>query len=795
MGSSFSGLNSGPGLSSWPMLRSRLKRLALLLLLLAICFGVWRSQRLHRSVLAEKEKENRVANLISPELLGQFTAIEQRENRVDETTWAPERRAEQCGEVFENLWDELKNSSNSFDVLANFPVGQLLLSQYGPGLTVIDNVQLNLPVGPDRSWQQQEWQNFLNGVDRDGWHLEHIEFRQRAFDPAQGAEPEHSRFSFRADLAKTNGLQRATLEGDLMVKWTNSVPGSPPAVAQIDARQLSIRSRDGQSAFLQVLNETIQPPEKSLFIDPLILYDLDGDGISEIILAAKNLVYHRQPGGQYQPGPLCKYDPGRIFTAVIADFDGDGVPDFLCAKPEGLFLFHGSASGKFDDPGRLVWAANPPLKYAQVLTCGDVDQDGDLDIFLGQYKTPYFHGQMPTPYFNANDGDPSYLLLNDGHGKFSDVTEASGLGKNRWRRSYSGSFVRIRSDGYLDLVTVSDFAGIDLYRNDGHGHFSEVTGFAFPEFSGFGMAHAFCDFNRDGLLDFLMVGMDSPAVDRLEHLGLWRQDASEDRRSRVQLAAGNRLFLSRPDGTYEATSLSSSIAHSGWSWGCGAADFDNDGYPDVYIANGHESRAMVKDYEPEFWMHDIYVAGSTNNRAAELYFQSKFTRTRGRGQSYGGYEQNRCYLNLGGTNFLEAGYLLGVGLEQDCRNVVADDLDGDGRMDLLVTTFEVWPSAKQTLRVYENRLLQTGNWIGFRFSAARSSALTGTLMTIHYGTNAAAAELVTGDSYRSQTANTLHFGLGHANHVDWAEVVWADGGRDRIERPAINQYNNVRRGH
>jgi hypothetical protein len=204
---------------------------------------------------------------------------------------------------------------------------------------------------------------------------------------------------------------------------------------------------------------------------------------------------------------------------------------------------------------------------------------------------------------------------------------------------------------------------------------------------------------------------------------------------------------------------------------------------------------MVKDYEPEFWLHDIYVAGATNNPAAELYFQSKFTRTRGRGQSYGGYEQNRCYLNLGGTNFLEAGYLLGVGLEQDCRNVVVDDLDGDGRMDLLVTSFEVWPTAKQTLRVYQNRLPQTGNWIGFRFAAAREPPVIGTTVTIHYGNCAAAAEIITGDSYRSQTANTLHFGLGLANQVDWAEVVWADGRKERIDQPPINRYNNVRRAH
>jgi len=115
-------------------------------------------------------------------------------------------------------------------------------------------------------------------------------------------------------------------------------------------------------------------------------------------------------------------------------------------------------------------------------------------------------------------------------------------------------------------------------------------------------------------------------------------------------------------------------------------------------------------------------------------------------------------------------------------------------MDLLVTTFEVWPTARQTLRVYQNRLPQTGNWIGFRFAAARRRPIVGTSVTIHYGNSVAAAEIITGDSYRSQTANTLHFGLGQANQVDWAEIVWADGGRERIERPSINRYNDVRRG-
>jgi hypothetical protein len=772
------------------MFHPRMKRLMALLVVLSVCAVLLILQRRYKTLQANRPAGP--ASLISPELLAQFTAIETREQQIDDTIWSKERRAEEYGATFDSLWDAFNGASNRLDVLGSFPVGELAVSKYDLGQTALDQIQVWQPTANQVTWLQAEWQGFLAQAERAGWRLEHIEFRQRGFDPATGSQPDRSRFSFRADAHTTNGLDRATLEGDLRIDWISNALTNQVAIRRLDATHVTIRTRHGEAPFQPILTETIPPPEKWLFIDPLILYDLDGDGLSEIILAGKNLVYRRQPDGHYERGSLCKYAPGRIFTATIADFDGDGFADFLCAKAEGLILYKGSPQGTFEEPGRLVWAANPPLKYAQFLTCGDIDHDGDLDLFLGQYKSPYFHGQMPTPYYDANDGDPSYLLLNDGKGNFTDATEKSGLKNKRYRRSYSGSFVRLEGDQALDLVVVSDFAGLDVYRNDGHGHFTDVTHQWAPDSMAFGMAHALADINVDGRLDLLMIGMDSPTVDRLEHLNLWRPGATEDRTIRSRLACGNRLMQGRPEGGFVATALNDSIAHSGWSWGCSAFDFDNDGFPDVYIANGHESRATVRDYEPEFWLHDIYVGGSTNDRTSELYFQSKFTRTRGRGQSYGGYEMNRLYLNNGAVSFLEAGHLMGVGLEQDCRNVASDDLDGDGKMDLLVTTFEVWPQPKQTLRIYRNTLSNSGNWIGFRFrEEGNGKSPVGTSVTIHYGGHSATRQIVTGDSYRCQTANTLHFGLGRASQVDFAEVVWPDGNQTRIDRPVVNEYHRL----
>lgn len=121
-----------------------------------------------------------------------------------------------------------------------------------------------------------------------------------------------------------------------------------------------------------------------------------------------------------------------------------------------------------------------------------------------------------------------------------------------------------------------------------------------------------------------MIGMNSPTVDRLESMGLRREGLAGNPSMRSRMTYGNHLFLSRADGRFEQNALSHSIARAGWSWGCGAADFDNDGFPEVFIANGMESRESVRDYEPEYWLHDAFVSNSARSPTTHAYFQAKF---------------------------------------------------------------------------------------------------------------------------------------------------------------------------
>src|SRR5262249_46599553 len=153
------------------------------------------------------------------------------------------------------------------------------------------------------------------------------------------------------------------------------------------------------------------------------------------------------------------------------------------------------------------------------------------------------------------------------------------------------------------------------------------------------------------------------------------------------------------------------------------------------------------------------------------------------------------------------------------RCAVADDLDGDGRVDLILTTLEVWPETKQTLRVFKNvlsdgeitvglsplpaspltreKMAERGggargrmsNWIGFRFHEEAGKSPVGARVTLHFDGRSAVRQIVTGDSFRSQHASTVHFGLGKAERVDSVEIRWQNGQTMTLREPAVNRYH------
>lgn len=664
----------------------------------------------------------------------QAAAIERRERVVAQSIWAKEMEAQAHGRVVEDFWDAINAASNKLEVARTKAVG---------------------------------YEGFIDAIQRDGWRLTQVEFRHLAF----GAR---SRFYFSAHLTNAVSAGRAAAEGDVFVDW-----GTNRAIAKIDASAVKVKIREGEAPFKLSLVEAFENPLNGSSIDPLIVRDLNGDGLPEVILPAANRVYWRE-NGRYARKEFCSPPLREILSGLIADFDGDGLDDFLYANFEGVFLMSG-----FRGPGVAACQRFDEFLGPRAMTCGDIDLDGDLDLFIGQYKGPFVGGTMPTPYYDANDGYPSYLLLNQGNGRF---VEADAGTKSR-RRIYAASFVDLDGDSDLDLLTVSDFAGADVYRNDGKGQFENVTAAWLGEWHAFGMGHVFADFNNDGLLDFLMTGMTSATADRLEDMKLQRPLSRFDPSMRSRMAFGNRLYLgrsARDKSPFLEARAGPSVTRTGWSWGVAAADFDNDGWTDLCVANGMESLRTVRDYESEFWLHDIFVAGSTNNSAAETYFVVKGEATRGKGQSFGGFDKNRLLLNRGGTNFEEMAHLMGVALEEDCRNLVAEDLNGDGRADLVMTSLKGRAEVPNKIYVFENQL-PAGNWISVQ-------AGIGARVIVNAGGAKMARAIVTGDSFRSQHPPLARFGLGTATRVESVEIIWPGGAVARLAGPEINRTHRVEPG-
>jgi hypothetical protein len=725
-------------------------------------------------------------------LVRKLTAIEAERRGWDETIWAGEIEAERHEDVFIRLWDELRNVDDKFAVLESFSFRELIVGKPGPTERIEHAIQRTRFTGPGRALDATEWKQQLGKLKEQGFRLEQSEWRHPRFIPGTNG-PARSIVAMTLHIQNPAQGRRIILKGDLAVEWVEPAdPAELPLARVIDVSDLEMLSYAGSPAFTEVVAREIFPQEGTIFIDPLILYDLDGDGLSEIILGCSNLIFRNRGGGRFDAEPLCAQPPGLINAAVIADFNGDGVADFLCSDRLGLWLYAGDQQGRFLAERRRVWTSDVKLMNSFVITCGDIDRDGDLDLWLAQYKLPYFGGQMPTPYYDANDGFPSFLLVNDGKGNFHDATASAGLSEKRFRRTYSSSFVDLDEDGDLDLVVVSDFAGADVYLNDGSGRFTDVTAKALDESHAFGMAHSFGDFDGDGQLDFLMIGMNSYVAQRLDALNAGPAEFPQHQLMRPKMGYGNRLFLGRGGGVFRHEALSEQVARTGWSWGCASFDFDNDGDLDLYVANGHKSRQSAKDYETQFWRHDIYVARSHHDSALDTYFGATGDRLYGSGLSYGGYEKNRLLMNRSGKGFTEVGYLMGVAMEEDCRNVVADDLDGDGKVDLLVTTYEEWPRPRQELRVLQNRCGDGGNWIGFRLRGGGGGfSPVGAKVVLNLADRKQMRYLVTGDSYRSQSASTAQFGLGGATNVVSAEIQWSNGQKQGILKPIINQYHNI----
>jgi hypothetical protein len=276
--------------------------------------------------------------------------------------------------------------------------------------------------------------------------------------------------------------------------------------------------------------------------------------------------------------------------ALLVDLDNDGDQDLVVGTEPGLQI------AENDGLGRFQWRVLLDINTDSFsITAADYDQDGKLDLFVCGYNVrkqdPTRRGlPFPVPYHDATNGGRNVLLRNEGGFSFRDVTSPTGLDQNNSRFSMAAAWEDFDNDGDLDVYVANDFGRNNLYRND-HGRFVDTAAAASVEDHGSGMSVAWGDVDRDGRFDLYVGNMFSAAGNRVTYQRRFTGGRSTDAVEQLRrMARGNTLFMNRTDAKEAAfvdESIEAAVWLGRWAWASQFADLNNDGWPDLVVANGY----------------------------------------------------------------------------------------------------------------------------------------------------------------------------------------------------------------
>jgi hypothetical protein len=505
--------------------------------------------------------------------------------------------------------------------------------------------------------------------------------------------------------------------------------------------------------------------------------DFDRDGHEDLFVGdgRRSILYKGDGAGRFidvteAAGLAESKDAGVPGTGLAAgDVDGDGFPDLVATNAFGpTRLFRNRGDGTFEDATTSSGIAVPD--NARSASFADVDRDGDLDLYVA--VTGDYYSQMPDPAFDAKDGRRNFLYVNDGRGRFTDATEARGLGKDtRW--TLSALFQDYDQDGLEDLLATNDFGLKNLYRNEG-AKFVDVAKKTGTQARAYGMSGAWADYDGDGRPDIYATGTDTQWYFLHEYpsvpVTFWgRVFLSVAVKWCEEMASGNTLLLQRADHTFEDATARSGAKHAGWNWSSIAADLDNDSWPDLYATNGMWGDGRDRDVELEFWWEtlaywDDYIEGTRT-------FDRK-------GAGVNGIERDRYFRNRGGASagdplFEDRAFLDGLDLETNGRAAVAFDANEDGALDVFVRSVQA-PEALflgsrrpgehfLRLRLSGTAGVDNRDGIGARVTARLPGGRT--IVT----------ENASASGYLSTGSPIVHLGLGAATRIESLTVRWPSG--------------------
>jgi Tfp pilus assembly protein PilF/peroxiredoxin len=513
--------------------------------------------------------------------------------------------------------------------------------------------------------------------------------------------------------------------------------------------------------------------------------DIDDDGFDDVYICQPaglpNRLYRNRGDGTFED--ITEASGLGILEntacALFADFDNDGRQDVIVVRASGPLLFLNEGGGKFRlKPDAFHFASAPQGTFTGAAVA-DYDRDGWLDIYFCLYV--YYRGtdqyKYPSPYYDADNGPPNFLMRNQRDGTFRDVTAASGLNRNNTRYSFCCGWSDYNHDGWPDLYVVNDFGRKNLYRNNGDGTFTDVAPQAGVEDVGAGMSVCWFDYDNDGAEDLYVADMWTAAGQRVSTQDIFKKDAPEEVRALYRKhAMGNSLLRNNGDGTFHDSSASAVAGMGRWSWSSDAWDFDHDGFPDLYIANGMLSApsrpTRDKDLNSFFW-RQVVANSPADAKPSHDYEQgwnaiNELIRSDG---TWSGFERNIFYANNRDGTFSDVSGAVGLDFLEDGRAFAFADFDHDGRLEVFLKNRN-----GPQLRVLKNMIGKLPPSIAFRLRGRKSSRDSiGASVTVETDLGRQTRMLQAGSGFLSQHSKEIFFGLGEAKGPVRASIRWPSG--------------------
>ncbi len=474
-------------------------------------------------------------------------------------------------------------------------------------------------------------------------------------------------------------------------------------------------------------------------------------------------------------------------SALFVDFLNRGTQDLLVIRSGGPLLFSNIGDGRFEAKLDAFHFARPPQGTFTSAAVADYNRDGFLDIYFCVYS--YYQGlnqyQFPSPYYDAQNGPPNFLFRNRGDGTFEDVTVASGVDQNNNRFSFAVEWCDYDNNSWPDLYVANDFGRKNLYRNNGDGTFTDISAKAGVEDYGPGMSTCWFDYNNDGLQDLYVANMWLREGKRITADDHFLSEMSPEIRELYRKHnAGNSLYRNTGNDSFEDKSIEAGTAKGGWSWSSSSWDFDNDGYADLYVANGFISSSNHFDLQSFFWrqvaQRSAAPPGASPDYEMSWNAVNELVRS---GYSWSGYQRNVLFANNHDGTFSDISGVLGLDLRDDSRAYALSDFDHDGRMEFVLKN-----RTGPQLRILRNDLEGIGNSMAFRLIGCVSNRdAIGTMVTIEAGANRQTKFVSAGSGFASQHTKELFFGVGEASQAITVSVRWPTG--------IVTRYNDIPINH